>query len=126
MPTSLFGTISVGGAVNSQNVINITFNNEVGILSTASMHDLYLLARKNGLEMPYSQFCGRQISFYNLFSVLQNNAIQGQYYTNSAANPQYIFMNGSGGPLLLLFGVDIPIGAEDYVGKNGYCYPSST
>jgi hypothetical protein len=29
-------------------------------------------------------------------------------------------MNGSGGPILLKFGEDIPLDSEDYVGKNGY------
>jgi hypothetical protein len=33
---------------------------------------------------------------------------------------QCIQMNGSGGPILLKFGEDIPLDSEDYIGKNGY------
>jgi hypothetical protein len=118
-----FGSVQAGGSVNNQNVISITFNNEVGILSTASVHDLYLLARKNGLEMSFSQFSGRSMNFYNLFSVLsaQQPAGPSTYYLNTVGNngPSLLF-NGSGGPLMLLFGVDIPISSNNYVGENGY------
>jgi len=110
-----FGTQQPRNAASaSSNIINITFNNETGILSTAAVEDLYIIARKNGLNMTYSQFSGAFIQYYN-----------GNQANAAAPTPQYIvnnglFWSGSGGPLLLLFGVDIPIGPDDYVGKKGY------
>jgi len=63
--------------------------------------------------MSYSQFTGAFIQYYN------NEEAVGvptpQYIVNNA-----LFWSGSGGPLLLLFGVDIPLNSDDYVGKRGY------
>jgi len=87
---SAFRVVQAGGAVNNQNVISITFNNKVVILSSASVHDLYLLSRNNGLEMTYGQCCGRQLFFYNLFASVATLPYN-PYYTN--ANSGAIFMN---------------------------------
>jgi hypothetical protein len=105
----------------ASNIINITFNNETGILSTAAVEDLYIIARKNGLNMSYSQFSGAFIQYYNGQEVV--NAPTSQYIVTTGSGNQTsnsLFWCGSGGPLLLLFGVDIPIGPDDYVGKKGY------
>jgi hypothetical protein len=62
--------------------------------------------------MSFSQFSGRSLNFYNLFSVLtaQQPAGPSTYYLQTVGNNgPSLLMNGSGGPLLLQFGVDIPI-----------------
>jgi len=102
----------------ASNIINITFNNESGILSTAGVEDLYIIARKNGLNMTYSQFSGAYIQYYNGTDVVAQAPTPSYIVANGGSNA--LFWSGSGGPLLLLFGVDIPIGPDDYVGKKGY------
>lgn len=90
------------------NIINITFNNQSGILSTATVEDLYMIARKNGLYMSFPVFAGELIRYFN-----------GAVSAPSYGLKRSLAFTGSGGPLLLLFGIDIPLSADDYVGKKG-------
>lgn len=103
---------------NKPGVIDITFSNQSGILSTASAHDLYLISRKNGLNMSWPQFSGQPIRYANLFptAVVPDTSL---YQLNIGNNNPAIGFIGSGGPIMLLFGVDIPLSADDYVGKQG-------
>jgi hypothetical protein len=103
---------------NKPGVIDITFSNQSGILSTASAHDLYFISRKNGLNMSWPQFSGQPIRYANLFpsAVVPDAAL---YQMNIVMNNPAIGFIGSGGPIKLLFGVDIPLSADDYVGKLG-------
>jgi hypothetical protein len=42
--------------------INITFNNVSGILSSATIQDLYYLSKKNGLKLSFPEFTGNSFS----------------------------------------------------------------
>jgi hypothetical protein len=52
--------------------VNITWNNQSGIMGTATVQDLYYMSKKAGLKMSYNQFVGSA------------NAIGGQINANTA------------------------------------------
>jgi hypothetical protein len=79
--------------------INITWDNRSGILSTLTMYDLYQLSVKNGLKMSWPNFSAQQVQVYNQGIVK-------------------LFM-GTGAPLALDFGTDIPLINDDFPGKKG-------
>jgi len=80
--------------------VSITWMNTSGILSTLQQQDLYLVSRKNGLVIPWTQASGQQISIYN-----------------GGQNPQIV--NGTAFPVCLEFGTDIQLLNENYVGMQG-------
>jgi hypothetical protein len=79
--------------------INITWDNRSGILSTLTMFDLYQLCLKNGLKMSWANFSAQPVQVYNQGIVR-------------------LFM-GTGAPLALDFGTDIPLINDDFPGKKG-------
>jgi len=79
--------------------ISLTWMNTSGILSTLGPQDLYLVSRKNGLVISWTQASGQRILLYN----------GGTSKT----------FNGTGFPLCLEFGCDIQLSNETYVGMQG-------
>jgi hypothetical protein len=70
-----------------------------GILSTLQPVDLYLISRKNGLVIPWSQASGQTIPLFNG----GNNAS----------------FNGTAFPVCIEFGTDVQLQNETYVGMQG-------
>jgi hypothetical protein len=73
--------------------------NTSGILSTLGPRDLYLISRKNGLVIPWTQASGEGILLFN-----------GSTST---------IIWGTGYPVCLEFGCDIQLSNETYVGMQG-------
>lgn len=103
--------LSVNGGL-VQNALNITFNNQTGILSTATNFDLYQIAAKNGCNGNFNQFSsgvstvlslkfGEDINLPNLVSAgsrgSYNISLQLQvvnpYTTTQIPSINVVFMN---------------------------------
>jgi hypothetical protein len=79
--------------------LSLTWLNTSGILSTLQAADLYLISRKNGFVIPWSQASGQTIPLFN-----------GGNITS---------FNGTGFPVCIKFGTDVQLQNETYVGIQG-------
>jgi len=79
--------------------VTLTWGNTSGILSTLNQQDLYLVSRKNGLIIPWTQASGQAIQLYN--------------------GGNNLTVIGTGHPVCLEFGADIQLLNETYVGMSG-------
>jgi len=73
--------------------INLNFNNNSGLLSGVPARTLYNMTKKNGLDVPWGQFWGRQ----------------NQY---SPATDEWGDVPTGGSPLVLNFGTDLELGTS--------------
>jgi hypothetical protein len=79
--------------------LSITWMNLSGLLSTLQPVDLYLISRKNGLVIPWSQASGQSIPLVNGGNVTS--------------------FNGTAYPVCVEFGSDLQLQNETYVGMQG-------